>query len=97
MDEASLEHMLNAIRKKIPDFHWKTSSKYDNGKGVMLMEISFFDPTTNGNHGKLVYKSKTGELLNGWYKGLKTVERDLLVTDAILDIMNYEENELEGQ
>ncbi|MCR9249645.1 MAG: hypothetical protein NXI20_04445 [bacterium] len=90
MDEISIVNLLNTIKSKTSSFQWQLTCKYDNGKGVTVMEITFFDQRTNGNFGKVIYKNTSGEVIQGNYKNLPPFEKGMGVMDAILDIMNFE-------
>ncbi len=90
MDEIAIVNLLNTIKDKTTSFHWQLTCKYDNGKGVTVMEIVFYDPGTNGNFGNLIYKNESGEVVQGKYKTLPAFEKGMIITDAILDIMNFE-------
>ncbi len=94
MDEITLINLLNKICDINPELSWQLNCKYHDGMQNSVMEVALFHPGEKNKAGLISFKMESGSIIRGNYRGMVPFNRKTCLTDALLEILHYEQSKL---
>ena len=94
MDEITLVNLLNKICEKNTHLNWKLNCKYNDDDDHSIMQISLFNSRSNKKAGPVTFSMENGLVIDGSYESLMPFNKKILLVDALLDILYYENSKM---
>lgn len=91
VDEITLANLLNHISSRHENLSWQLTTKFCDGIGVTLLDITFYEFLPKREKGRICFQLETGEVKNFSYSGLTVPEVPLHVFDLLLDVNKLEQ------
>lgn len=90
IDKQDINGILKSIKGKVPSLGWDFVSKYHNGKDTSVVELRLFQISSTKYHGRFIFNSSSGRMIQGRYGQTLRFSDDLDLLDALLEVLSFE-------
>ena len=91
VDEITLANLLNHISSRHENLSWQLTTRFSDGGGVTLLDITFYEFLPKREKGRISFQLETGEVKNFRYSGLNVPGVSMHVFDLLLCVNKLEQ------